>query len=132
MDISHIRHEYTKHGLRKADMDSSPMQQFLKWFNENLTYFPHNNAATLATANKQGIPSTRIILLKKVDENGNGLFFLPITTAKKQKILQKTRMFLFYFFGLSSKDKSSSKALLKKPAKKSHNTIFIHDLIIAN
>jgi len=97
MDISHIREEYTKYGLRKTDMDPNPLQQFIKWFKQNLALFPHNNAATLATVNRQGIPSTRIILLKQVDEKGF-VFFTNYSSNKAKDIAENPHVSLSFFW----------------------------------
>lgn len=97
MDISHVRQEYTKYGLVKSDMDSNPIQQFIKWFNESSTYSSLNNMATLATANKQGIPSTRIVLLKKAEENGF-VFFTNYNSNKAKDIAENPHVSLLFFW----------------------------------
>ena len=37
MNLADLRREYTKGGLRRADLDLNPMTQFHKWFEQALT-----------------------------------------------------------------------------------------------
>jgi len=73
MDISvaDLRKDYTLDGLREADADCNPLQQFQKWFDQALAaQLPEPNAMTLATATQDGKPSARMVLLKNFDERG--------------------------------------------------------------
>jgi pyridoxamine 5'-phosphate oxidase len=57
--------------LREQDVDPSPFAQFGRWFEqaaEGGVRAPE--AATLATATPEGIPSARIVLVKQHDESG--------------------------------------------------------------
>ena len=71
MDLAALRREYTRAGLRRADLQGDPLAQFQKWFEEALNaQLLEPSAMTLATADGQGRPSARIVLLKAVDERG--------------------------------------------------------------
>jgi pyridoxamine 5'-phosphate oxidase len=73
--IADLRRDYTKSGLRRADLDADPIAQFSKWFQQALdAKLPEPNAMTLATADDHGRPSARIVLLKNVDANGFTFF----------------------------------------------------------
>ena len=75
MDLYNLREEYMSHKLDIEDVDKSPITQFQLWFNEALAvkiYEP--NAAILATANSQGHPSARVVLVKSFSEKGFDLF----------------------------------------------------------
>ena len=75
MNLADLRREYTKGGLRCADLDPNPLVQFQKWFEQALTaQLLEPSAMTLATADKDGRPSSRIVLLKGVDESGFTFF----------------------------------------------------------
>ena len=61
----------TLNGLRKRDLDPDPFIQFGKWYDQALAadlILP--NAMTLATADGDGKPSARMVLLKDFDERG--------------------------------------------------------------
>ncbi len=95
MAIAHLRREYAAGSLRRADLDADPVAQFNRWFAAALetktsgnffrrigiaTYkwfqtvcgnvSSEANAMTLATADKNGRPSARMVLLKGVDARG--------------------------------------------------------------
>jgi pyridoxamine 5'-phosphate oxidase len=75
MAIADLRREYSRAGLRRADLDPDPIVQFQKWFEQATgAESTEVNAATLATADKNGRPSARIVLLKGVDERGFSFF----------------------------------------------------------
>jgi pyridoxamine 5'-phosphate oxidase len=61
--------------LREEDLDSDPLAQFRRWFEEasaHNTVEPH--AVALATATPDGRPSLRMVLMKGVDERGMTFF----------------------------------------------------------
>jgi pyridoxamine 5'-phosphate oxidase len=67
-------------------VDNNPFAQFDKWFKEAVkSEIPEVNAMTIATANKQGRPSARMVLLKQFDENGF-VFFSNYESAKAKDL----------------------------------------------
>jgi pyridoxamine 5'-phosphate oxidase len=94
MSIADLRREYNLAGLRKSDLEADPIAQFRKWFDEVtgarstgwlLKFFVRLyktvfllgrteqvdlNSMTLATVDRHGQPSARIVLLKGVDDRG--------------------------------------------------------------
>ena len=66
-----IRREYAYAELSKADLAKQPLDQFKGWFDHALTKaVPDATAMALATADAQGQPSVRIVLLKDFDADG--------------------------------------------------------------
>jgi pyridoxamine 5'-phosphate oxidase len=58
-------------GLDEREVDSDPISQFRRWFDEaKAAGLPMPEAMTLATASAEGKPSARLVLLKHVDEQG--------------------------------------------------------------
>lgn len=71
IDISALRRNYAMESLSESDVQPDPIAQFNKWFQEALdSSLPEPNAMTLATADKQGRPSARTVLLKSYDHAG--------------------------------------------------------------
>ena len=70
-------------GLNKSFLDlDDPIELFQIWFEEAKKHEINDpNALALGTANKDGIPSVRMVLLKGVDENG----FVFYTNLNSQK-----------------------------------------------
>ncbi len=86
MDLAALRREYTQGGLRRDDLDPDPIFQFQKWFEQALTAkLLEPSAVTLATADHQGHPSARIVLLKAVDQRGF-VFFTNYESRKGREI----------------------------------------------
>jgi pyridoxamine 5'-phosphate oxidase len=71
VDAGSLRREYTRAGLREADMDPDPIVQFRTWFENVIEADLHEpNAMILASATRDGRPSARTVLLKGYDERG--------------------------------------------------------------
>lgn len=70
-DIEQIRRDFVKEELNESTIAENPIQQFAAWFEQALSAdLLDSNAMTLSTVNKEGVPSSRIVLLKGVDEQG--------------------------------------------------------------
>ncbi len=101
MKIADIRREYTLAGLRRADLDANPIAQFQKWFEQATTALQEKkmdvNAATLATADKSGKPSARIILLKGLDERGF-IFYTNYDSRKGRELSENPNAGLVFYW----------------------------------
>jgi pyridoxamine 5'-phosphate oxidase len=101
MKISDIRREYTLAGLRRADLDANPIAQFRKWFEQVEKVLAQKeldvNAATLATTDKNGKPSARIILLKGMDERGF-IFFTNYDSRKGRELAENLNAALVFYW----------------------------------
>jgi pyridoxamine 5'-phosphate oxidase len=86
MSIADLRREYSLTGLRKADLAADPLQQFRHWFDQALAAGTNEpNAMVLATADAAGKPSTRVVLLKGLDERGF-VFFTNYESRKAREL----------------------------------------------
>ncbi len=74
-------------GLNKCFLDvDNPFELFQKWFEEaKLKEINDPNALALGTANKYGIPSVRMVLLKDFDKNGF-IFYTNLNSQKGNEI----------------------------------------------
>ena len=70
-------------GLDNCFMDlENPIELFNEWFNEaKKTEMNDHNALTLATSDKNGVPSARMILLKDFDQNGFVFYLVQSVTG---------------------------------------------------
>ncbi|MBK1441993.1 pyridoxamine 5'-phosphate oxidase [Parapedobacter sp. ISTM3] len=74
-DIGAIRAEYEMGQLDEGDVLPDAVAQFQKWFDEALDrQVMEPNAMALSTVSATGRPSSRIVLLKQLDESGFGFF----------------------------------------------------------
>lgn len=70
-DIAALRRNYSLQSLDKTDVLPDPVAQFASWFQEAMqSQLIEPNAMTLATADLQGRPSARTVLLKEFDKQG--------------------------------------------------------------
>lgn len=121
MSIADLRREYNLTGLRRGDVDADPVGQFNKWFGQvaghrasgrlrkfliGLYKALHElrgaqavdvNAMVLATADKQGRPSARTVLLKGVDERGF-IFFTNYESRKGQELADNPHAALVFYW----------------------------------
>jgi len=96
--IADLRREYTLAGLRRADLETDPMAQFAKWFQQALkANLAEPNAMTFATADREGRPSARIVLLKGVDERGF-TFFTNYESRKGRELVENPNAALVLFW----------------------------------
>lgn len=82
--------------LEKADFHADPFAQFASWFAEakqSSCALPH--AMTLATANAEGQPAARMVLLKDCDERGF-TFYTNYASAKARDLAQNPRAALVF------------------------------------
>lgn len=86
MDLSDIRTDYIKYGLQRNDLAANPLDQFTHWLHQaQAAKLPEINAMSLATADAEGRPDVRTVLLKIFDEQGF-VFFTNYKSAKAGQI----------------------------------------------
>lgn len=80
--LQDMRIEYSQRGLSERDLAVDPFRQFAVWFDEAVQAdLIEPNAAALASATPNGVPSVRMVLLKAVDDRG----FVFYTDFKSRK-----------------------------------------------
>jgi pyridoxamine 5'-phosphate oxidase len=98
MDIAALRREYVLSGLRRRDLAADPINQFKAWFEQALAAEIHEpNAMTLATVSPEGQPSSRIVLLKGVDQRGFA-FYTNYLGRKSQELEKNPAAALTFFW----------------------------------
>jgi pyridoxamine 5'-phosphate oxidase len=81
-ELAALRREYGDRGLDTPDLTPEPIEAFRHWFDDAVHAGLHEpNAMVVATVSAQGLPSTRMVLLKGVDERG----FVFYTNYESQK-----------------------------------------------
>ena len=96
-DIAAIRTEYEMGQLNEDEVVSDPIKQFLVWFDEAVEKrVMEPSAMTLSTVSVSGRPSSRIVLLKKVDTSGFG-FFTNYESRKGRELSENPSAALLFF-----------------------------------
>lgn len=71
MNLADLRKSYESAALNEADSLANPFQQFSLWLQQAIdAQLPEPNAMTLATVGSNGRPSTRVVLIKDLDDKG--------------------------------------------------------------
>jgi len=121
MAIADLRREYNLTGLRRRDLEADPIVQFKKWFDQasgarasgQLRKFFIKwykklllasgaesldlTAMTLATVDKEGRPSARVVLLKGVDQRGF-MFFTNYDSRKGRELAENPQAALVFYW----------------------------------
>lgn len=96
MDLSDFRKEYSAKGLHRDDLNADPIQQFTQWFQQAIDCEVHEpNAMSLATADAQGRPLLRTVLLKYFDHKGF-VFFTNYESRKAKQIAENPHVSLLF------------------------------------
>ncbi|MEC6816148.1 pyridoxamine 5'-phosphate oxidase [Photobacterium toruni] len=86
MDLTDIRREYTKGGLRRDNLPSEPLVLFNQWLQQAVdANLPDPTAMTIATVNADGQPFQRIVLLKDLDNKGF-VFYTNLSSRKAEHL----------------------------------------------
>jgi pyridoxamine 5'-phosphate oxidase len=99
--MEELRKQYSLAGLDESAVNPDPFTQFTHWFEEAQREITDSwfevNAMALATADKHGTVSNRIVLLKGVDEIGFR-FFTNYESEKAQQIEANPNASLLFFW----------------------------------
>ena len=97
-DLHNIRRDYSFAQLDIDNLDSNPIVQFRYWLNEALkSGIPEPTAMILSTAGPDSRPSSRVVLLKNLDEDGF-TFFTNYESKKGVQIAANPYGSLLFFW----------------------------------
>ncbi len=98
IDPSSLRKEYTAAGLLEESAGFDPFALFDRWFHEAVAAEVREpTAMTLATSNRQGSPSARIVLMKGYDERGI-IFYTNYESHKANDLAENPQAALLFFW----------------------------------
>jgi len=96
--LQNLRQDYRSAALTEQEADKNPVSQFAAWFTDAMTakiFEP--NVMTLATADKAGRPSARIVLLKGFNEEGF-TFYTNYNSHKGKELAENPYAALVFFW----------------------------------
>lgn len=97
MKIADLRIEYTLKSLDETEVVLSPIEQFKIWMNEAIkAKVIEVNAMNLSTVREDGMPNSRIVLLKGVDSGF--VFFTNYKSQKGEELAKKPFGALTFFW----------------------------------
>lgn len=96
--IAELRKEYTLRALIEGEVHASPIEQFTSWWNQALeSKIEEVNAMALSTLSQEGLPESRIVLLKGYSAEGF-IFFTNYQSSKGTQLQQNAHCSLLFFW----------------------------------
>ena len=102
-DLSNYRKSYEKSQLLESNIPKNPINLFHRWFHETEEFGGPEasgeevNAMTVATIGLDGFPKSRVVLLKKFNEEGF-VFYTNYDSEKGKAILNNPNVCLSFFW----------------------------------
>lgn len=97
-DLGDERREYDRSKMDRSSLPENPMELFSQWLHQALqsdTIDP--SAMTLSTVDSKGQPSSRIVLLKKIEE-GSLVFYTHYDSEKSRDIKANNRLAAHFYW----------------------------------
>jgi pyridoxamine 5'-phosphate oxidase len=92
MKLDAVRREYLKSGLNRSELNLSPITQLENWLAQaSEVELVDATAMTLSTVDSSGQPSQRVVLLKKLDDNGL-VFYTNLKSRKALDINENNKV----------------------------------------
>src|ERR1035441_9758097 len=86
--------------LREEDVDRDPFRQFTCWFEQAASAGVRApEAAAVASATTDCVPSVRMVLVKQADESGF-VFYSNYESRKGRELAANPRVALLFYFGV--------------------------------
>ena len=98
-DLSNYRKSYEKSELLESSIPDDPINLFNRWFHEVEDFDGGGevNAMTVSTIGLDGFPKSRVVLLKKFNEEGF-IFFTNYNSEKGRAIANNPKICLSFFW----------------------------------
>ncbi len=98
-DLADYRKSYEKSELLESNIPEDPINLFNKWFHETEDFggIDEVNAMTVSTIGLDGFPKSRVVLLKKFDEEGF-IFYTNYNSEKGKAIATNPNICLSFFW----------------------------------
>lgn len=97
-EVANLRKEYLRAELLESHAPPNPLDLFAQWFHEAVeAELPEPSAMSLATANSQGEPSVRIVLLKGFSTEGF-TFYTNYASRKGQDLAENPKASLLFWW----------------------------------
>jgi pyridoxamine 5'-phosphate oxidase len=98
-DLSNYRKSYEKSELLETNIPEDPINLFNRWFHETEEFSTTEevNAMTVSTIGLDGFPKSRVVLLKKFNEEGF-IFYTNYNSEKGKAILNNPNICISFFW----------------------------------
>ncbi|MBL6657141.1 MAG: pyridoxamine 5'-phosphate oxidase [Flavobacteriales bacterium] len=116
--IKNIRTDYVKNELNFDDLTTHPFELFKLWMTDALKQVSEPNAFVFSTVNPEGRPSSRVLLLRDLDDKGFN-FFTNYNSQKSQDIESNPFVCMNFFWYESERQVRVSGRIEKLPVEAS-------------
>jgi len=97
--IAQLRRSYEKAKLSEESVSTNPFEQFQIWFDQNLKVNKNDpTAMALATTDKKGMPTNRIVLLKEYSHESGFSFYTNYDSRKAKQIKENPNASLLFYW----------------------------------
>ncbi len=94
--LAALRREYGGHGLDVPDLAPDPIEMFRRWLHDTVVAGIHEpNAMVVSTVSAEGRPSSRMVLLKGLDDRGF-VFYTNYESRKSRDLEQNAAACLLF------------------------------------
>ena len=108
-ELAALRREYGDAGLDGPDLAADPVAMFRRWMHDTVVAGLHEpNAMVVSTVSAQGHPSSRMVLLKGVDERGF-VFYTNYDSRKGHELVGQPARARCSSRGTTCSDRSASR-----------------------
>lgn len=123
-DLSNYRKSYEKSELLETTIPEDPINLFHKWFYETEEFGGEGevNAMTVSTIGLDGFPKSRVVLLKKFNEEG--FIFYTNYNSEKGKALEQNPNVCLSFFWHSMERQVIIKGIVEKTSEQISDNYF--------
>ncbi|WP_438817313.1 pyridoxamine 5'-phosphate oxidase [Streptomyces actuosus] len=92
-----MRKQYRAEGLTESELAATPVEQFARWFTQAATeaHLFEPNAMVVSTADSEGRPGSRTVLLKQFDEQGF-VFYTNYDSRKARDLAENPYVSLLF------------------------------------
>lgn len=97
--LESIRKDYCQATLGLTDVAANPKDQLAAWLQQAVSaQCPEPNAMSLSTVSPRGRPSSRVVLIRGIDDEGGLAFFTNYQSAKGQALAANPWASLLFFW----------------------------------
>lgn len=97
--INEVRRDFSGKPLNESSVDKNPINQFSLWFEEAVnSQILDPYAMSLTTVNKIGQPTTRIVYMRGISNNGF-IFYTNYNSTKGKDLANNNKVALNFFWG---------------------------------
>jgi pyridoxamine 5'-phosphate oxidase len=97
--LESIRKDYCQATLDLTDVAAKPKDQLAAWLQQAVSaQCPEPNAMSLSTVSPRGRPSSRVVLIRGIDDEGGLAFFTNYQSAKGQALAANPWASLLFFW----------------------------------